>query len=171
MDAGGADATDPHASSGHDAIGPGESTIGAPVSKGGAMRRRRTVMWPIIVALIYGGTWQPVEATVLSSAAAAMAPGTFVDLSTVGMSNGLLDPCFGLPQQGSSILDYLDSAVWNPINRQWYLAASVHGTCSAAKGIRYDDTTNTWSALPNGDACWAIPGGEPGSCVSIGHAY
>jgi hypothetical protein len=106
---------------------------------------------------------QPVLATNLSDAAAAMAPGTFVELTEMANWNGgqMLNPagCGG----GDVITQYATTAVWNPVARRFQFSGSPHGGCSGVneKAIFYDDAANSWGALP-------LP---PGSRNDPRHSY
>lgn len=80
--------------------------------------------------------------TVLGNLAAQLAPGTWAELTTSGLTSSfLLDPA----GNGHDILEYSDDALWNPVAKEfWYTGA---GHVGAGKFIRYQDATNAWGQL------------------------
>jgi hypothetical protein len=102
-----------------------------------------------------GGQVKDAEAaTSLSQLAASMAPGTWAELQTVGLSEDLL-------QVGGyrSIFEYTDEGVWDPGSKQFLFIGQGHN--ADLKFISYSDSTNTWQEETR-PAWWG--GG-------IGHAY
>jgi hypothetical protein len=99
----------------------------------------------------------------LSTKAAQMTPGTFVELTSMtGWDNGgILNPpgCSG----GDVITQYANKAVWNPITRRFQFSGSPHMPCSGTneRAVYYDDATNTWGTLPT----------PPGSKNDPRHSY
>ena len=83
----------------------------------------------------------PVTAgTQLADTAAAMAPGTWVELNTIGLTGSFLaDPA----NNGHHILQYSDKAVWDSVNKTFVYAGSGH--LGLGKTIIYTPATNTWS--------------------------
>lgn len=103
-----------------------------------------------LLAFAVVGTAAPGAATNLSDKASQMLPGTWAELSTNGFSGSLLqNGCIG------NILGYADSAMWDPVGRQFHFMGSPH--CGGAAGnpyklIRYDDASNTWTSCPATDS-------------------
>jgi hypothetical protein len=120
----------------------------------------------LIVLGLLLATPLPARATNLSAAAAAMAPGTWVELTGMnGWNNGL---AMANPQSGctpASIQSYIGKAVWNPVASRWVLAGGIH-TCAAGaihdSSTFYDEATNTWGFEP-------FP--YPGVLDTISHGY
>jgi hypothetical protein len=113
--------------------------------------------WVLLLCIITGLWSQAQAATVLETAAATMAPGTFVTLTTVGLTRELTEPCM----DSSNIFEYADSAAWDPIRRTWNFVGETHGTCLQGDWIIYDDATNTWSIGPTPIPCMQISSGCP----------
>lgn len=77
--------------------------------------------------------------TSLGDLAASMAPGTWAELATNGLSRDLLYES----STGRWVTQYNDRANWNPVTNQfWHVGA---GHLSPGKFLSYDDATNTWS--------------------------
>lgn len=96
----------------------------------------------------------------LSRSAAAMKPGTWVELKTAGYDANLLKV------QTHHILEYTDTAVWDPGSRQVLFVGQGH--YSALKFITYSAADDAWKLMP-APAWWkgdAQTGKGP-----IGHAY
>lgn len=125
----------------------------------------RTLAWPIqlglwciLLALVPRLTW---AGTVLGDLAAQMQPGTWAQLPTIGFNSGaLLETC-----GGSNIVEFADSATWDPISRQVLFYGASHGTCYGQKLIIYNDATNTWQTGP------LYPGSCSGRDGCFEHAY
>ena len=96
----------------------------------------------------------------LSTTAAQMTPGTFVEIT--GMSNwnnGLaLSP--SSCTQSDVITEYANTAAWNSVARRFQFVGAPHGNACPVMGVYYDEGTNSWGQLPNP---------SPGTTVS--HAY
>jgi len=86
------------------------------------------------------------RASVLSDAADGLQPGEWTELQTQGYSESLLSACKG----GSTIFEWANKAVWDPVNREVHFVGQGHVAC--AKHIRYQEGSNSWStaALPSG---------------------
>ena len=86
------------------------------------------------------------RASVLSDAAEALQPGEWTELQTQGYGESLLSACKG----GSTIFEWANKAVWDPVNREVHYVGQGHIAC--AKHIRYNEGSNTWStaASPSG---------------------
>lgn len=90
-------------------------------------------------------------ATNLSSTAAQMASGTFVELTGMtGWDNGGILTPSGCGRQ-DAITQYANTAVWNPIAKRFQFSGSPHASCSGSneRATYYDDATNTWGTLAN----------------------
>jgi len=91
-------------------------------------------------------------ATNLSSTAAAMSPGTFVELTGMnGFNNGAIFQPPGCPagNSGTAIFQYHNKGQWNPIAKRVQVVAASHMNCgNGVRAIFYDDATNTWGDLP-----------------------
>jgi len=99
-------------------------------------------------------------ATALGTLAASMAPGTWAELQTIGFGGGaFLEPCGDL----SNIVEYADSATWDPVSRQFLFFGTSHGTCYGSRFVVYRDSDNTWWKGP-------FPPGIP-EFGSVAHAY
>ncbi|MEL7449962.1 MAG: Ig-like domain-containing protein, partial [Pseudomonadota bacterium] len=83
----------------------------------------------------------PANASPLSEAAAAMSPGTFVELPTEGLSRDMMtqNGC------GSPITSYSDNAVWDAASRRFLFVGGPHGCPHAF--VEFREVTNTWSNL------------------------
>jgi hypothetical protein len=98
--------------------------------------------------------------TELAKLAANMKPGTWAELKTTGFSSDLLKV------QNHHILEYTDTAVWDPKSQQVLFVGQGH--YSAVKFIAYSAATNSWKLMPT-PTWWkgdATTGKGP-----IGHAY
>jgi len=80
------------------------------------------------------------EASVLSSAAAALQPGHYATLTT-GLTGADLQP----DNQAGSILDWADSGGWDPVNHKFVYIGKEAGCLSTYRNIVYDEASNTWS--------------------------
>jgi hypothetical protein len=96
----------------------------------------------------------------LGKLAAAMKPGGWAELKTEGYDAELLKV------QNHHILQYTDTAVWDPASQQVLFVGQGH--YSAVKFIAYSAQTNSWKLLPT-PAWWK---GDPQTGKGpIGHAY
>ena len=100
------------------------------------------------------------SATELGKLAESMKPGTWVELKTEGYTPELLKV------QSHHILEYTDTAVWDPKSQQVLFVGQGH--YSALKFIVYSAATNTWKEMPT-PIWWK---GDPKTGKGpIGHAY
>src|SRR5262249_54614582 len=107
----------------------------------------------------YGGD-PPISATKLAKLAGSIKPGTWAELKTADYSPELLKV------QNHHILEYTDTAVWNPKTEQVLFVGQGH--YSAVKFITYSAATNTWKLMPT-PTWWK---GDPKTGKGpIGHAY
>src|SRR5580765_7836460 len=119
--------------------------------RGGGYPPRAAVVSVVIIAALLLVTSTMAAASNLSTQAAQMAPGTFVELT--GMTNwdngGILTPS-GCGTQ-DAITQYAKTAVWNPIAKRFQFSGSPHAPCSGTneKAVFYDDAANSWGTLPN----------------------
>jgi hypothetical protein len=98
--------------------------------------------------------------TELARLAASMKPGTWAELTTQGFSADLLKV------QNHHILEYTDTAVWDPKSQQVLFVGQGH--YSAVKFITYSAATNSWKLMPT-PVWWK---GDPKTGKGpIGHAY
>jgi len=99
----------------------------------------------------------PAAATSLSTRAAAMATGTWVEFTEAeaagtNWNNGAALAHPSPLCNGESLLSFLGKAVWNPVANRFALAGGIH-TCSPGAGphdgsIYYDEASNTWGYEP-----------------------
>jgi hypothetical protein len=81
------------------------------------------------------------RASVLSEAATALAPGGWVQISTLNSDV--------IKAQGNfSILEYANKWAWDPIGKRGYYCGAAHHNGFENKCVQYDEATNTWSTLP-----------------------
>ncbi len=104
---------------------------------------------------------EDVEQSELAKLAAAMEPGAWAELNTEGYGPDLLDV------QNHHILEYTDTAVWNPKSQQVLFVGQGH--YSALRFIAYSAATNPWKRLPTPKVVEGRPGNRQGG--PIGHAY
>lgn len=134
----------------------------------------------------------PTNATVLSDAAAALSAGQWSAAITTGnfQSGNILRPHL---QYGSS-LEYMDKAVWNPVNLSVMNLGGAHGSppanTDATVFARYLSSTDAWqsscdntsgtactsssglaSAFPSFDNAFPCGGLADGTGCGIGHGY
>lgn len=100
------------------------------------------------------------EPVVIGQLAASMRDGTWAELKTDGYGEELLRT------QSSNVLDYADSAVWDPGSQQVLFVGQGHHT--AIKFITYSALSNSWSVMPT-PKWWA--GDVQTGHGPIGHAY
>ena len=96
----------------------------------------------------------------LSKLATDMKPGAWAELKTNGYNDDLLKV------QNHHILEYTDTAVWDPRSRQILFVGQGH--YSAVKFIAYSEADNTWKLLPT--PSWWKGDAKTGK-GPIGHAY
>ena len=77
--------------------------------------------------------------TVLGLLATTMKPGTWAELETSGYTDALLQA------QGFTILDYADTAVWDPSSEQVFFVGQGH--YSTLKFITYSAQANAWNLM------------------------
>src|SRR5262245_41229438 len=98
--------------------------------------------------------------TELAKLAARMKPGDWAELKTEGYGTDLLKV------QNHQILEYTDTAVWDPKSAQILFVGQGH--YSAVKFIAYSAAANSWKLLPT-PSWWS---GDPKTGKGpIGHAY
>ncbi len=100
------------------------------------------------------------EQSGLAKLAAALKPGEWAEFKTEGYGPGLLNV------QNHHILEYTDTAVWNPKSQQVLFVGQGH--YSALRFIAYSAATNSWKQLPTPE--WWKGDPETGK-GPIGHAY
>lgn len=89
-------------------------------------------------------------ATVLSTLAADMKPGTWAKLETEGFNNG--DILLTLDK--GSITEFTNEAIWDPIGRRIFVIGTARGNSAKygrdinQKWIQYSDNSNAWEELP-----------------------
>ena len=91
------------------------------------------------VALISGT--QSIHASELSDAASALAPGSYVELSTQGFNEELM-----LQGGGHHMLQYAESMIWDPMRREIHFVGSGH--LQGYQHIVYNEANNSWSQRP-----------------------
>jgi hypothetical protein len=96
----------------------------------------------------------------LARLAADMKPGTWAELRTSGYNTELLKV------QNHHILEYTDTAMWDPRSRQILFVGQGH--YSAVKFIAYSEASNSWKLLPT--PFWWKGDAKTGK-GPIGHAY
>ena len=108
----------------------------------------------------HGGAAAGSAQTELAKLAAGMKPGTWAELKTEGYGADFLKV------QNHHILEYTDTAVWDPKSQQVLFVGQGH--YSAVKFITYSAATNTWKRLPT--PTWWEGDAKSGK-GPIGHAY
>lgn len=115
----------------------------------------------LVLAALIGLVAAPVAAdgqTELAKLAARMKPGEWAELKTAGYSAELLRV------QNHHILEYTDTAVWDPKSRQALFVGQGH--YSAVKFIAYSAAANSWKLLPT-PSWWK---GDPAKVFLYKHA-
>lgn len=80
----------------------------------------------------------------LQTAAQAMTPGTWVQLTT----NGMVAAFGGTGGASGFSIGYVDKMVWDHVTHRGYFIGSDHApNPPVARFVRYDEATNTWSQL------------------------
>jgi hypothetical protein len=98
--------------------------------------------------------------TVIAKLAVSMKPGTWAELPTKGFTADFLKV------QNHHILEYTDTATWDPKSRQVLFVGQGH--YSAVKFISYSAAANSWKLMPT-PSWWQ---GDPNIGKGpIGHAY
>src|SRR5581483_4332182 len=87
----------------------------------------------------------PAAASALGDLAASMAPGTWAELETKGLTPDLLQ--VPRPTMVYNVLEYQNSGVWDPTSRQVLFIGGPHD--GLGKFITYDEATNTWRQEPD----------------------
>jgi hypothetical protein len=100
------------------------------------------------------------SATELGKLAESMKPGTWAELKTTDFTAELLQV------QSHHILEYTDTAVWDPKSQQVLFVGQGH--YSAVKFITYSAANNTWKLMPT--PSWWKGDAKTGK-GPIGHAY
>jgi hypothetical protein len=96
------------------------------------------------------------EGSALSDAAAALSPGQWIEFSTGGIANALLDDATG---GVGHIMPYADKLHWDPVtNRIYYIGSDDPG--DGRRFVAYDEASNAWVVLP-----------DPWSSSSVNHQY
>ncbi len=88
---------------------------------------------------------QSANSTALGGLAATMAPATWAELKTNGLTPTLLQ----VPShvQVYNVLEYQNSGIWDPTSRQVLFVGGPHE--SQGRFISYDEVTNTWRQEPD----------------------
>ena len=84
----------------------------------------------------------------LAVLAASMAPGTWAELTTIGI-NGALLSAGNAPGVGGNNIPYSNQMAWNPIRKQIKLTCSDHQAAYMPE-LTYDEATNAWSVANSG---------------------
>ncbi|MEM9056381.1 MAG: hypothetical protein AAGD86_02825, partial [Pseudomonadota bacterium] len=97
-------------------------------------RSAATALAAVLVAL-------PLQASVLGEAARALAPGTFVELATEGLTRDLMTAggC------SSPITSFSDNAVWDAPRAAFRFVGGPHGCPHVF--LQYTEADNTWTVL------------------------
>jgi hypothetical protein len=115
------------------------------------------ILWTAVQSVAVVPTGSPAE---LAKIAASMKPGAWAELRTEGYSTELLKV------QNHHILEYTDTAVWDPKSQQVLFVGQGH--YSAVKFIAYSAAANSWKLMPS-PIWWK---GDPQTGKGpIGHAY
>jgi hypothetical protein len=85
------------------------------------------------------------RASALGDLAASMAPGTWAELETKGLTPELLEVPHSVMTY--NVLEYQNSGVWDPVSRQVLFVGGPHG--GQGKFITYDEASNTWRQEPD----------------------
>jgi hypothetical protein len=84
----------------------------------------------------------------LSTLAASMAPGTWAELSTVGINSALLSSGNAGGVGGNNI-PYSNQMGWNPLSREIKLTCSDHGAAYMPE-LTYNEASNSWTVARAG---------------------
>jgi len=114
------------------------------------MAARFRVRW--VVALVVAFGWlagassvPAADPSALASLAQSMAPGTWAELKTSGLTPAFLQVPTHV--QVYNILEYQNSGVWDPTSRQVLFVGGPHE--NPGRFITYDEATNTWRQEPD----------------------
>jgi hypothetical protein len=88
----------------------------------------------------------PAWASVLSDKAASMAPGTWAELPTNGLTEDMVRVGAG------HVLTWSDSGAWDPGSHQLRFMGGAHDPDPNKGYLGYDEATNTWTKFP--DPAW-----------------
>lgn len=117
-------------------------------------------LFAIVFAALVAGSVVADEPTELAKLAARMKPGEWAELKTAGYGTDLLRV------QNHHILEYTDTAVWDPKSQQVLFVGQGH--YSAVKFITYSAVSNSWKLMPT--PSWWKGDAQTGK-GPIGHAY
>jgi hypothetical protein len=109
------------------------------------------------------------EASVMSTAAAALPAGKYVAINT-GLTGADLMP----DGSGGSLLDWADSGAWDPTQRRFVYIGKKAGCSNNYYNIIYDENANSWSygTVPIGSGCGhGYDGNTAGPGVQYFHPY
>jgi hypothetical protein len=98
----------------------------------------RRIVWVAMLWFYLLGPTLTQAQTALGQLAASMQPGTWAELTTNGLTNDLLYIAPG------HLLQYADSAVWDPNSRQFLFVGGAHAPDPNKRFITYNDATNSW---------------------------
>ncbi len=108
----------------------------------------------LLAILLFLFSISPAKATVLSDAAAALAVGSWAEISlTTGCKAALLQP-----GTDGNIISYAAQFVWDSVRKRGYFVGNDHIDSVMTQDQRfvyYDEATNCWDNLPAG---WSNPG-------------
>lgn len=110
------------------------------------------------------------HASVLSDTAASLRAQQWVELNTLGFNNGdILYTTASTPAAGvdrsNKIIDFAESATWDPIQRQFLFLGAPHG--KAWRFIIYDEASNTWRDGPLPHAVMAYGSNATAECTVV----
>src|SRR5438034_226161 len=99
-------------------------------------------LYHVVCSVLVGVALAPALASgdELAKLAESMRPGTWAELKTEGYTPELLQV------QSHHILEYTDTAVWDPKSAQVLFVGQGH--YSAVKFIAYSAATNSWKVMP-----------------------
>jgi hypothetical protein len=108
---------------------------------------------------------QGASGSAMAELAASMPAGTWAQLATNNFQSGGIF----VPPGSGSILEYMDKAAWNPVNRTLMILGMSHPSipptpCNEMLFLKFSELDNTWSRLPN-------PCPEPDTATTVSHGY
>ena len=111
---------------------------------------RLSIVGLVLLTVVAAGLATPprargADASALASLAASMAPGTWAELKTSGLTPALLEVPTHV--QVYNILEYQNSGVWDPTSHQVLFVGGPHE--NQGRFITYDEATNTWRQEPD----------------------